>query len=145
MIEISWVTEQLCVGKAPQDDDFLYLKRAGIKGIVDVRSEYCDNKELIERLGMEFLHLEIDDAYIPKKDDLDKLFEFVIPLLDKKEKIFVHCQNGVGRSPLICVAIMVKLGKEIPDAVRLVEEKHPWTSFNLIQERFIYCELKNLI
>ena len=36
---------------------------------------------LINKLGMKFLHLEIDDGYAPQKDDLDKLFKFALPLL----------------------------------------------------------------
>ncbi len=144
-MRISWVTEQIAVGKAPLQDDFLYLKNLGINAIVDVRSEYCDDKELINKLGMKFLHLEIDDGYTPQKDDLDKLFKFALPLLEEGKKIFIHCQNGVGRAPLVCVVLLVKMGWQVQEAVNQVEEKHPFTSFNSRQEKFIYIELKNYI
>ncbi len=144
-MKISWITEQIAVGKAPFQDEFLYLKNLGINAIVDVRSEYCDDKELINKLGMKFLHLEIDDGYAPQKDDLDKLFKFALPLLEKGERIFIHCQNGVGRSPLICIALLVKMGWQISEAVSQIERKYPFASFSLHQERFIYCELTNYI
>ena len=144
-MKISWITEQIAVGKAPLQNEFLYLKNLGIDAIVDVRSEYCDDENLINKLGMKFLHLKIDDGYAPQKDDLDKLFEFALPLLEEGKKIFIHCQNGAGRSPLICVVLLVKMGWQIQEAVNQVEEKHPFTSFSLHQERFIYCELKDYI
>lgn len=144
-MRISWITEQIAVGKAPLQNEFLYLKNLGIDAIVDARSEYCDDENLIKKLGMKFLHLKIDDGYAPQKDDLDKLFKFALPLLEEGKKIFIHCQNGVGRAPLICVVLLVKMGWRIPEAVNLVEEKHPFTSFNLRQEKFVYYELTNYI
>ena len=145
MVDVSWVTPQIAVGRAFLDEDVYCLKNLGIDAIVDVRSEYCDNKELIEKLGLEFLHVDIDDGYIPSLEQLRKIFNFVEPLLDRKKKIFIHCQNGYGRSPLVVAAILAKRGCTISEAVSLLEEKYPKASFSLNQQNFIYIELKNFL
>jgi protein-tyrosine phosphatase len=112
---------------------------------VDVRAEYCDDKEAIEKFGMQFLHVEIDDRYSPAPEQLEKIFKFVEPLFDAGKKILIHCQNGCGRAPLIVVAILANKGMNIPDAVNLIEKKHPQTGFSHPQEEFIYIELDKFL
>lgn len=142
MVSICWITEQIAVGSAFLDEDIPNLKEKGIDAIVDVRSEYCDNKELIEKSGMQFLHVGVDDRYSPNLEQLEEIFNFVEPLLDKGKRILIHCQNSCGRSPLIAVAILAKRGMGIAEAVNLIEDKHSITGFSEPQEKFIYTELQ---
>jgi len=138
MVNISWINEQIAISGAISDKDILHLKTEGINAIVDVRSEYCDNRELIEKDGMQFLHVEVDDRYAPTERQLEAVLNFIDPLLDQNKKILVHCQNGYGRSPLTVIAILVKRGMDIASAVTLIEDKHPLASFTPQQEEFIY-------
>ena len=142
-VNISWVTEQIAVSGAFLNEDIPYLKRAGIDAIVDVRSEYSDNKELIEGFELEFLNIKVDDRYSPTLKQLERIFNFIEPLLDKGKRVLIHCQNGCGRSPLVAIATLTKRRMNIADAVGLVEDKHPIVSFTPQQERFIYNELKD--
>ena len=145
MLIISWITEQIAVSGSFLDEDIPCLKKSAIDAIVDVRTEYCDNKELIEKFGLQFLHIEIDDRYSPTFEQLEKIFNFIIPLLNKDKKILIHCQNGCGRSPLVAIAILVKGGMDVADAVGLVEEKHPIVSFTPQQEQFVYKKLREFL
>jgi len=145
MADFSWINEQIAVSGAISDKDIIRLKDAGIDAIIDVRSEYCDNTELIEKSGMQFFRIEIDDRYSPTFEQLKIIFNFVEPLLDKGKKIFIHCQNGCGRAPLLAIAILAKRGMKIPDAAALVKDRHPWTGFSQPQEEFIYVELDKFL
>jgi len=145
MVDASWITSQIAVSGAFLDSDIPYLKRKGINAIVDVRSEYCDNKELIAKFGLKFLHIAVDDRYSPTFDQLKIIFNFVEPILDKGKKILIHCQNGCGRSPLVAIAILAKRGMIVPEAVSLIEDKHPKMSFTYHQERFVYIELEKFL
>lgn len=145
MVEISWINEQIAVSRAFTDEDISQLKNKGIDAIVDMRSEYSDNKELIKRSGMRFLHIAVDDRYSPTFKQLEEIFDFVNPILDEGKKVLIHCQNGCGRSPIVAIAILAKKWMKIPDAVSLVEDKHPITSFTDEQGRFIYVELDKFL
>ena len=138
MFEPIWITEDIAVSAAFLEEDIHKIKQAGIDAIIDVRSEYSANRELIEGVGMQFLHLDVDDRYAPTQEQLRKIFDFALPLLEQGKKILVHCQNGYGRSPLVAVAIMVKRGLSVADAVRILEDRHPAASFTPQQEGFIY-------
>ena len=145
MLRISWINDQIAVGGAFLNGDIAEIKRQAIEAILDVRSEYCDDEAEIKRFNVQFLHVKIDDRYTPTHQQLKEIFSFVNPILDKGKKILIHCQNGYGRSPLIAIAILVKRGMDVADAVNLIEEKHPIVSFSLQQERFIYTDLINLL
>jgi len=114
------------------------IKEVGVDAILDVRSEYQDDADLIERAGMEYFHVGIDDRYAPTHEQLESILRFVEPLLTQNRKVLIHCQNGYGRSPLVAIAILVKHGMHVPDAVGLMEDKHPTISFTPQQEKFIY-------
>ena len=94
MFNFSWVTEQIAVSPSFLDEDIPYIKSKGIDAIIDVRSEHCDNKDLIKETGMQFLNIPVDDRYSPTLGQLQEVFNFVGPLLRKGKRILIHCQNG---------------------------------------------------
>ena len=145
MINLSWITDNLAISGAILEQDLPSLKQNGIDLIVDLRSEYSDNKEVIEELGMQFLHLDIDDRYSPSFEQLEEIINFVEPFLNKDKKVLIHCQNGCGRAPLVAVAILAMRRFTIADAVGLVQDKNPLTGFTPDQEKFIYVELERFL
>lgn len=144
MLNISWINEQIAVGGAFLNEDLPEIKKEDIEAIVDVRSEYCDDAELLKKYNIDFLNIKVDDRYSPTAKQLKEVFNFVEPFLDKGKKVLIHCQNGCGRSPLVAIAILVKKGMNIQEAVNLIEEKHPWVGFTPQQEKFVY-NLKNFL
>ncbi len=141
MVEISWINERIAVSGAITDEDIPYLKSMGLDAIVDVRSEYSDNEELIKKHGLQYLHISVDDKYTPAPEQLEKALNFIKPMLDEGKRVLIHCQNGTGRSPLMAIAVLVSMGMDVADAAILVEDKHPKTCFSDRQQKFIYTEL----
>lgn len=141
MVFISWVTDQIGVSGAFSSSSIPFLQDEDVAAVVDLRSEYSDDRELIEKHGIKFLHVDVEDCYCPEFAQLETILGFVEPFLDSGKKVLIHCQNGYGRSPLVVVAVLVKRGMSIPQAVSLVEDKHPWTAFTPKQEKFVYVEL----
>lgn len=137
-MQISWINENMAVGAALPTSQLPFLAKEGVGCIVDVRSEYKDDEGLIRKLGLDFLHVGVDDRYSPTIEQLQKIFSFVKGQMAKGRKIFIHCQNGCGRSPLVAMAILIMQGTPTPEAVNIVEARHPQTGFTLNQERFIY-------
>lgn len=138
MVRLTWINNNIAISPAFDKADLIKIRQTGIDAIVDVRSEYQDDEALIRESGMEFFHVAVDDRYTPTQEQLESILDFVNPLLGQDKKILIHCQNGYGRSPLVAIAILVKRGMSVADAVRLLEDKHPAASFTPQQERFIY-------
>ena len=138
MLNITWINDNIAVGAAFNATDTAEIKKLGIEAIIDLRSEYCDDKRQIEELGLKFLHIKVDDRYSPSTEQLKKIFEFVLPFLKKNKKVLMHCQNGYGRSPLVAIALLTKQGMDLVAALGKVKQRHPACSFTPQQEKFLY-------
>lgn len=138
MVRVTWINNNIAISPAFRKGNLIKIRQMGIDAIVDVRSEYQDDDNLIRELGMEFFHTAVDDRYAPTQKQMESILDFVNPLLNQDKRILIHCQNGYGRSPLVAIAILVKRGMSVADAVGLLEDKHPAVSFTPQQERFIY-------
>ena len=137
MFKFSWIDKNIAVGSAFDKEDAPKIKQLGIDAIVDVRSEGRDDQKMLEDLGMRYIHIDVDDRYAPSRSQIRSVFEFVFPFLNQNKKIFVHCQNGYGRSPLVVISILMEKGMSVGDAIQLVSERHTDLAFTPQQEQFI--------
>jgi len=145
MVNVSWINDQVIVSGAIAEEDMARLRSQGIDAIVDLRSEYRDDEKLIKELGMQFLHVMIDDGCCPTFEQLDRILDFSNSILDEGKRILIHCQNGCGRSPFVIAALLAARGMKIPDAVGLIKDRHPNMGFTDEQERFIDIEMKEFL
>lgn len=133
-----WITENLAVGPAPYTDQIRGFPQIGISAVVDMRSEYIDDEKLLSSLGIEFLHVPVDDRYAPSFEQIEKLWEFISERWQEGKKVYIHCQNGYGRSPLAAISVLTKSGWPMAKALYLVEDRHPLVSFTDHQQKFLY-------
>lgn len=131
------ITDQLWVGEAPNKHRIEEFAKIGISAFIDLRSEDCDDQVFLNHLGIDFLHVDIDDTYPPTMDQLMEILQFADPILDAGRNILVHCQNGYGRSPLIVAAILIHRGMSTEEALKLLYQRHPLTTLMHKQEVFI--------
>jgi protein-tyrosine phosphatase len=50
-----------------------------------------------------------------------------------KKKVYVHCQNGHGRAPLLVAAYLVGAGKTPEEALSIIKSARPATHLNDFQ------------
>jgi len=141
MNNMSWINKQIAVSGAFMDGDIAVLKKEGIKAVLDIRSERRDNERLLKKQGMDYLRVKVKDTFSPSYNQLKKAINFVQPLLDKGDKILIHCQNGCGRSPLFAVAILALQGIETSEALQLIKKRHPNCGFTENQAYFLHNKL----
>jgi protein tyrosine phosphatase (PTP) superfamily phosphohydrolase (DUF442 family) len=122
-LNFSWVTDTLAVGGAPKKRDYRRLAALGITGVIDAREESSDDGEALARLGIEFLHLPTTDRYALSQDQLVVGARWSLDRLAEGGKVLVHCQHGVGRGPLLGMAILIGQGLSGPEALRTVRTR----------------------
>lgn len=122
--DLDFITDSLAVGGALRfDSQIRALSSLGIGGVVDMRRESRDNVEELQRLGISFLHLPTIDWHPPTQDDLDIGAAWVLEHIANGGRVLVHCQHGIGRSVIMAAAVLVKIGYDWPEALRLIREK----------------------
>ncbi len=110
-VDLDWITPQLAVGGRYPAEATEHLARAlRIRCVVDLRIEDRDDERLLVGHGIEFLHLPTRDGCAVSLEMLDHGVLWVGGWLDAGERVFVHCQAGVGRSALLALCVLVARG-----------------------------------
>ena len=108
----SWVlVDELMVGSAPLEiSNFIELKKEGIKSVLSL----CSAKEVV--IPEEINNFFVCESFVlpdhtykrePQTDEINKILQILEDLINKGP-VYVHCFAGVERSPLVCMAWLVK-------------------------------------
>lgn len=139
--KFSWILpDKLAVGPFPKSDSSItYLSRMGITAVLCLTEKFevgipeeIYNRFVWERVAMP------DGARggIPTPED----FESAIAVLERWQRkghvVYLHCLAGIGRSPAICAAYLVKSqGLEIDEAILYIKERRPIANPDVHQVR----------
>jgi protein-tyrosine phosphatase len=135
--DLYWIDEswpgKLAVAARPRggdwlEDDIAGWKRAGINAVLslltpeeetdmDLRNEAAQ----VRSHGMEFSSFPIPDRQVPKSETkwADAL-EKVTHALMAGKNVLVHCRQGIGRSGLVAICLLLKKGMSPGAAVESV-------------------------
>ncbi len=108
----SWVlVDELMVGSAPlEESNFIELEKEGIKSVLSL----CSSKEVL--IPDEINNFFICESFVlpdhtykrePQTDEIIRILQILEELINKGP-VYVHCFAGVERSPLVCMAWLVK-------------------------------------
>lgn len=136
LADLSWLTNRLAVsGCFAAHDIPLLAQEHRISAVVDVRDEDCDDQEALHRAGIDFLHLPTADMHPPPPAMLDRGVAFAREHIDRGERVLIHCMQGVGRSPLLALCVMVDLGMEPLAALAQAKDRRAYVSPSEAQYR----------
>jgi len=97
------VSEEFYRGAHPDYDGIAYLKKLGIKTIIDLRSgkaAVSKERKLARYFGIKYVNIPFGPYYRPPADSDIKRFLAIVT--DPKESpVFVHCQNGQDRAGMM--------------------------------------------
>jgi hypothetical protein len=124
--DLDFIIPRLAVGgELRSDSQIRALPGLGITAVVDMRAESLDNLAELERLGIHFLHLPTQDWHPSTQDELEAGSTWVLHEIDiaGNGKALIHCQHGMGRSVILAGAVLLKMGYDWHDALRLILSK----------------------
>ena len=122
-LNLSRITDQLVVGGSIPVSAYRRLASMGVTAVIDLREEDRDDEAALERLGIELLYLPATDRYAPSQEQLLQGVEWALPRLAQGGQVYAHCKHGVGRGPLMGLAIMIGQGYNAGEALRLMRSK----------------------
>lgn len=122
--DLNFITDGLAVGGALRTSSQIRaLRDLGIGAVVDLRSESKDDVAELEKNGIAFLHLPTPDWHPPTAADLDTGTNWIMDQMGSDRKVLVHCQHGIGRSVIMVAAVLVKMGYDWREAMRIIKAK----------------------
>ena len=99
-----------------------------IRAVIDLRIEACDDRSILARHGLSFLHLPTEDHAAVSQAMLDEGVGFANQHLDRNERVLVHCEHGIGRSATLALCIRVSRGEEPLAALERSKDARPLVS-----------------
>jgi len=118
---IDRVAPWLLIGPALRDRDYPRLKEHGVTHVVDLREEGADDESLMRSLGFHWRRLPIPDRAAPTLEQIDELVRWLDASPADQETLYLHCEGGMGRTPTVAIALLLRQGFALPEALRLVQ------------------------
>jgi protein-tyrosine phosphatase len=96
------------------------MKALGITAIINMRmhSVYTE----AEYQGFHYLHFPTPDNTPPPLDVLIKGADFAAAEIKNGGKVYIHCRQGLGRGPTMCIAYFLKTGLTVEDSISLIKK-----------------------
>jgi protein tyrosine phosphatase (PTP) superfamily phosphohydrolase (DUF442 family) len=111
-LDLSWITDDLAVGGAVAARAGARLADEGVGCVIDMREEACDDAAELAAAGLGFLHLPVTDHHAPAQDQLDVGVRFAEAAREARQRLLIHCEYGIGRSPTLALCVLVHRGVE---------------------------------
>jgi hypothetical protein len=123
-LDLSWITDTFAIGGsfAPNQTEAL-ARDHGVMAVVDVRGEACDDETLLAKHGIELLHLPTIDFEPISPHMLQRGVAFVAAHLAENRRVLVHCAQGIGRSALLGLCVLVERGHAPISALALAKAR----------------------
>lgn len=132
--DLHWLTDELAVGgRFPIERAAHLANRFAIRAIVDLRQEDCDDRDRLSACSIDLLHLPTPDFEPASPDMLDCGVQFVRARLARGEKVLIHCQQGIGRSALLALCVLVDEGWQPLDALVHAKDRRECVSPSRLQ------------
>jgi protein-tyrosine phosphatase len=122
-LNLSRITDQLVVGGSVPPRAYPRLKAMGVTAVIDLREEAKDDEAALNKLGIELLYLPATDRYAASQDQLRHGVEWAMERIKDGGQVYAHCKHGVGRGPLMGLAILVAQGQTASAALKLLRSK----------------------
>jgi protein-tyrosine phosphatase len=127
--QVARIGPWLLVGPALTREGYRQLAADGVTHVLELRSEDSDDPEQMRELNLAWRHVPIDDRDAPTHDQLTEIVDWLGSRTagagDALPVLYVHCQGGLGRSPTIAIALLMRRGFTRTEAYRLVLAARP--------------------
>lgn len=132
--DLHWLTDDLAVGGCfPMARAAELASTHGIGAVVDLREEDRDDEDHLRKLGLAFFHLPAPDMEALGVDGLDRGVAFVRSCRQQGRSVLIHCQHGIGRSPLLALCVLVDAGRAPLDALEHAKARRSVLSLSRAQ------------
>lgn len=132
--DVSSINSNLTVGGA---NNIECLVKKNIQSIIDLRDESSDDITQIKNFNMHYLRVPIKDRGTPTIKEVSQIVNWINNEIDQKRIVFIHCNLGRGRGPLLTILYLITKGMTSKSAIEKVKNIRSFTFLNQNQLNFI--------
>lgn len=132
--DVSIVTSNLFIGGV---NEIKNLNKIKINAVLDLRKENHDDYDELKNYSIDYLRVGIPDRDVPSIEQTKTVLQWIDSNLGKKRRLFIHCNLGRGRAPLIACIYFIEHGMNKLEAIQLIKNIRSYTYFNSKQLEWI--------
>lgn len=114
------------------------LAKDGFNCILDMRQEGKHDEKLISKLALTYLQIPVTDRKVPTLSDVQMAINWIDKNLKENKKIFIHCNLGRGRGPMMACLYLISKGADVNNAIRSIKKSRRYAYFNKNQIQFLH-------
>ncbi|MFH1145086.1 MAG: nucleotidyltransferase domain-containing protein, partial [Candidatus Eisenbacteria bacterium] len=107
------VDETLLRGAQPSEEGFRLLRSRGVELVINLRASDGGEREVVEALGMTYLHLPISG--VPSAEQVARFFATIDAA---PGRVFIHCTRGMNRTSMMSGLEALRRGRPLEDVLR---------------------------
>jgi protein-tyrosine phosphatase len=148
-MEYAEIIHSLFLGPKPAEKDFDELKKVGITAVLCLLEDQEGAqkiKDLCQKYQLLYHQIPIPDAFhggLPTPSQILEAVSKINEWLTTHHKVYVHCYEGRGRSPLLVTAYLCLKGNRLYAAINCVKRSWPRADPNAEQIEVLCKLLKN--
>jgi atypical dual specificity phosphatase len=123
---------------AALEDDLTWLRQQGI-GAVLTLTELPLKQAVLDRHGLEALHLPVPDLTAPFPEQFDRALAFIDRQRMMGRAVAVHCLVGQGRTATVLAAYLMRSGASAESAIAELRNLCPGAIGSPEQERALFA------
>ena len=123
--EVYLLTDDIGIAPQPAEKDLRAIRELGFRGLVDLRDETPDCGVAVRSQNLNYMRVPIVEGAAPSVDELYEVAGWVTGHIIENGPVLVYCREGRGRSAMVAVASLVKLGLPLPEAYSILMRARP--------------------
>ena len=135
--DITQINDNLYLSGEYKEQDLITIHKLGIKCVIDMRSELSFDKLSFNNMGIEYHNIPVDNFFPPDQSKTTQAIDIIHKHVKSDHKVLIHCKEGVGRSPYVLAAYLIKNGDSVYDSIAFIKSKRWGVNLNKVQMRSI--------
>lgn len=131
IVKYSRITPQIYIGAQHNHVGKRKLNRLGISAVVNLRDEFDDKQHNLV-LG-DYCYLPTVEFTAPEISQLQEGILFIRRIVENGRKVYIHCSEGISRSPTLVVAYFISGGMSLDNAIILIKKSRPFINILPVQ------------
>ena len=139
-----YITPQIAVGTEFDREEIPLLKTHGFDSVLDLRTETAGDTPTLSEYAIDYHRIPAPDMMGFPVGQYKEGTKWLKNKVDSGSKVYVHCAKGLGRSPSMVIAYLIKQGYSLKDAYNFVLKHRPSILITYAQINSLKAFLQNL-